>query len=258
MTSKDVSSVTDHILVERQGVVQIIRINRPDKKNALTRAMYAAMTAALAEADADPEIRVSVFLGVPGAFSAGNDLADFLVMATGGEGGQEVWDFLLALAGSQKPMISGVDGIAVGIGTTLNLHCDLTFATPRTVFRTPFVDLGLVPEAGSSLLVPQTLGRQGAFALLGLGEGLSAERAKAGGIIYEVVEEGSLEASVLSAAGQIAAKPPEALKIARDLMRGPRDELVARIRQEAEHFRERLQSDEARAALMAFMSRKKA
>jgi enoyl-CoA hydratase/carnithine racemase len=257
MTSKDVSSVADHILVERQGAVQIIRMNRPDKKNALTRAMYAAMAAALVDGDADPAIRVHVFLGVPGAFSAGNDLADFLVMATGGEGGHEVWDFLLALAGSQKPMISGVDGIAVGIGTTLNLHCDLTFATPRTVFRTPFVDLGLVPEAGSSLLVPQILGRQGAFALLGLGEGLSAERAKAAGLIYEVVEENSLQASVLSAAGQIAAKPPQALKIARDLMRGPREELIARIGQEAEHFRERLKSDEARAALVAFMNRKK-
>jgi enoyl-CoA hydratase/carnithine racemase len=250
--------VAEHILIERHGAVQVIRMNRPDKKNALTRAMYAAMRAALIEGDADPAIRVHVFLGVPGAFSAGNDLADFLVMATGGEGGQEVWDFLLALAGAQKPMVSGVDGIAVGIGTTLNLHCDLTFATPRTVFRTPFVDLGLVPEAGSSLLVPQILGPQGAFALLGLGEGLSAESAKAAGLIYEVVEENLLEASVLSAAGQIAAKPPQALKIARDLMRGPRDELVARIRQEAEQFRERLKSDEARAALTAFMERKKA
>jgi enoyl-CoA hydratase/carnithine racemase len=251
-------SVTEHILIERHGAVQVIRMNRPDKKNALTRAMYAAMRAALIDGDADPAIRVHVFLGVPGAFSAGNDLADFLAMATGGEGGHEVWDFLLALAGAQKPMVSGVDGIAVGIGTTLNLHCDLTFATPRTVFRTPFVDLGLVPEAGSSLLVPQIIGRQGAFALLGLGEGLSAERAKAAGLIYEVVEENSLEASVLSAAGQIAAKPPQALKIARDLMRGSREELTARIRQEAEHFRERLKSDEARAALTAFMERKKA
>lgn len=250
--------MTEHVLIERHGAVQVIRMNRPDKKNALTRAMYAAMRAALIEGDADPAVRVHVFLGVPGAFSAGNDLADFLAMATGGEGGHEVWDFLLALAGAQKPMVSGVDGIAVGIGTTLNLHCDLTFATPRTVFRTPFVDLGLVPEAGSSLLVPQILGRQGAFALLGLGEGLSAERAKAAGLIYEVVEENSLEASVLSAAGQIAAKPPQALKIARDLMRGPREELTARIRQEAEHFRERLKSDEARAALTAFMERKKA
>jgi enoyl-CoA hydratase/carnithine racemase len=249
--------VTDHILVERQGAVQIIRMNRPDKKNALTRAMYAKMSAALTEGDADPAIRVHVFLGVPGAFSAGNDLADFMIVATGGDGGTEVWDFLMALAKVEKPIVSGVDGIAVGIGTTLNLHCDLTFATPRTVFRTPFVDLGLVPEAGSSLLAPQILGRQGAFALLCLGEGFSAERAKATGLIYEVVEENALEASVLAAAGQIAAKPPQALKIARDLVRGSRDELVARIRRESDHFRERLKSDEARAALTAFMTRKK-
>jgi enoyl-CoA hydratase/carnithine racemase len=249
--------VTDHILVERQGAVQIIRMNRPDKKNALTRAMYAKMSATLAEGDADPAIRTHVFLGVPGAFSSGNDLADFMVVATGGDGGTEVWDFLMALARVEKPIVSGVDGIAVGIGTTINLHCDLTFATPRTVFRTPFVDLGLVPEAGSSLLAPRILGQQGAFALLGLGEGFSAERAKAAGLIYEVVEEGALEASVLAAAGQIAAKPPEALKIARDLMRGSRDDLVARIGEESEHFRQRLKSDEARTALTAFMTRKK-
>ncbi|TPI21928.1 crotonase/enoyl-CoA hydratase family protein [Mesorhizobium sp. B4-1-1] len=249
--------MTDHILVERHGVVQIIRINRPDKKNALTRAMYAKMSTALAEGDADPAVRVHVFLGVPGAFSAGNDLADFLVIATGGEGGDEVWDFLMALAKSEKPMVSGVDGIAVGIGTTLNLHCDLTFATPRTIFRTPFVDLGLVPEAGSSLIAPRLLGRQGAFALLGLGEGFSAERAKAAGLIYDVVEESALESAVLAAAGDIAAKPPQALKIARDLMREPREELVARIEVESQHFRERLTSEEARAALTAFMTRKK-
>lgn len=249
--------MSEHILIERQGAVQVIRINRPDKKNALTRAMYTAMATALAEGDADPAIRVHVFLGVSGAFSAGNDLADFLVIATGGEGGQEVWDFLLVLARTRKPLVSGVDGIAVGIGTTLNLHCDLTFATPRTVFRTPFVDLGLVPEAGSSLLVPQILGQQRAFALLGLGEGLSAGEAKACGLIYDVVEESVLEPTVLAAAERIAAKPPQALRIARDLMRGSRDELIARIGMEAEAFRERLKSDEARAALVAFMDRKK-
>ncbi|BAV51674.1 enoyl-CoA hydratase [Mesorhizobium sp. 113-1-2] len=249
--------MTDHILVERQGAIQIIRMNRPEKKNALTRAMYAKMSQTLAQGDADPAVRVHVFLGVPGAFSSGNDLADFMVVATGGDGGTEVWDFLMALARVEKPIVSGVDGIAVGIGTTINLHCDLTFATPRTVFRTPFVDLGLVPEAGSSLLAPRMLGQQGAFALLGLGEGFSAERAKAVGLIYEVVEEDALEASVLAAAGQIAAKPPQALKIARDLMRGSRDDLIARIGEESEHFRERLKSDEARAALTAFMTRKK-
>ncbi|TIT90070.1 MAG: enoyl-CoA hydratase, partial [Mesorhizobium sp.] len=138
-----------------------------------------------------------------------------------------------------------------------NLHCDLTFATSRTVFRTPFVDLGLVPEAGSSLLAPRILGQQGAFALLGLGEGFSAERAKAAGLIYDVVEGNALEAAVLSSANEIAAKPPQALKIARDLMRGSREDLVARIKVESEHFRERLKSDEARAALTAFMTRKK-
>ncbi|TIV69487.1 MAG: crotonase/enoyl-CoA hydratase family protein, partial [Mesorhizobium sp.] len=243
--------MTDHILIERRGAVQIIRMNRPDKKNALTRAMYGKMSAALVEGDADPAIRVHVFLGVPGAFSSGNDLADFLVIATGGEGGNEVWDFLMALAKTEKPMVSGVDGIAVGIGTTLNLHCDLTFATPRTLFRTPFVDLGLVPEAGSSLLAPRVLGRQGAFALLGLGEGFSAERAKAAGLIYDVVAEDALESAVLAAADEIAAKPPQALKIARDLMREPRDELIARIEVESAHFREQLTSDEARAALTA-------
>jgi enoyl-CoA hydratase/carnithine racemase len=150
-----------------------------------------------------------------------------------------------------------VDGIAVGIGTTLNLHCDLTFATPRTVFRTPFVDLGLVPEAGSSLLAPQVLGRQDAFALLALGEGFSAERAKAAGLIHAVVGEDELESALLAAADAVAAKPPQALKIARDLMLGPREPLLARIAEESDLFRQRLKSDEARAALMAFMNRKK-
>ena len=249
--------MTQHIEIARRGAVQVIRMNRPEKKNALTRAMYGAMAAALTGGDADPQVRAHVFLGVPGAFSAGNDLADFLAVATGSEGGNEVWDFLLALAGAQKPIVSGVDGIAVGIGTTLNLHCDLTFATPRTEFRTPFVDLGLVPEAGSSLLAPRILGRQGAFALLGLGEGFSAERARDAGLIHDVVEESRLEEATLSAAATIAAKPPQALRIARDLILGPRDEVLERIRVEAGHFRERLQSDEARAALMTFMNRKK-
>ncbi len=258
MKEKEFFDVTEHISVERDGAVQLIRMNRPDKKNAITRAMYATMAAALTAGDADPDIRVHVFLGVPGAFSSGNDLADFMVVAAGGAGGGEVWDFLLALARSQKPIVSGVDGIAVGIGTTLNLHCDLTFATPRTVFRTPFVDLGLVPEAGSSLLVPAIVGRQQAFAMLGLGEGLSADQARKAGLIYAVVGEDRLEEEVLGAARLIASKPPEALKIARDLMRGSRDELVARIKEEGAHFAARLKSDEARAAFVAVMGRKKA
>ena len=147
--------MTDHVIVERRGAVQVIRMNRPDKKNALTRAMYAKMTAALADGDADPAVRVHVFLGVPGAFSSGNDLADFMAYRDRRRGRPRGLRFPAGAGQVRKSrMVSGVDGIAVGIGTTLNLHCDLTFATPRTVFRTPFVDLGLVPEAGSSLLVP--------------------------------------------------------------------------------------------------------
>jgi enoyl-CoA hydratase/carnithine racemase len=246
-----------HILTEQRGAVQVIRMNRPDKKNALTRPMYAAMSAALIAGDADPGIRCHVFLGVPGAFCAGNDLGDFLAIAQGEDGGAEVWDFLDALAGARKPIVSGVDGIAVGIGTTLNLHCDLTFATPRTEFRTPFVDLGLVPEAGSSLLAPLLIGRQQAFSLLALGEGLSAERARALGMIYEVVAEDELEAAVFAAAERIASKPAQAVRITRDLILAPREAVLARIREEGALFAERLKSDEAKAAFLAFMARKK-
>lgn len=249
--------MTENVTIGRCGAVQTIRMNRPEKKNAITRAMYAAMAAALTAGDADPAVKVHVLLGVPGAFSAGNDLADFMAVAMGAESGTEVSDFLAALAGSAKPVISGVDGIAVGIGTTMNLHCDLTFATPRTVFRTPFVDLGLVPEAGSSLLAPAILGRQQAFALLAMGEGFSAGKARDAGLIYAVVDEGELEKTVSEAAETIAAKPPEALRISRDLIRGSREEVLGRIRQESEYFRARLKSDEARRAFAAFMARKK-
>lgn len=249
--------MSEHIQIERRGAIQSIRMNRPDKKNAITRAMYASMAQVLTDGDADSEIRCHVILGVPGAFSSGNDLADFMAVATGGEGGREVYDFLLALARSQKPIVSGVDGIAVGIGTTINLHCDLTFATPRTEFRTPFVDLGLVPEAGSSLLAPAVIGRQQAFALLGLGEGFSADRAKEAGLIHAVVADADLEDAVFAAAERIAAKPPEALKIARDFLLGDRSALIERIEAEGVAFRERLTSDEARNAFVAFMNRKK-
>ncbi|MDZ5698855.1 crotonase/enoyl-CoA hydratase family protein [Chelativorans sp. M5D2P16] len=243
-----------HIRVERDGAVRVVRLERPEKKNAIDRAMYAALSVALAEGDEDETIGCHVILGVPGAFSAGNDLADFLAVAEGGEGGTEVFDFLTALVTCRKPIVSGVDGIAVGIGTTMHLHCDLTFATPRTVFNTPFVDLGLVPEAGSSLLAPRVLGPQRAFALLALGDGIGAADALAAGLIHRVVEPAELEEAVFSAAHALAAKPRQALRITRDLLRGPREEILARIREEAEHFRGRLVSDEARAAFHSFMN----
>ena len=249
--------MSEHVLIERKGAVQIIRLNRADKKNAITRAMYATMAKALTDGDADEAVRVHVFLGVPGAFSSGNDMQDFMAAASGGSMGNDILDFLGALSGAKKPIVSGVDGLAIGIGTTIHLHCDLTFATSHALFRTPFVDLGLVPEAASSLLAPPLMGHQKAFALLALGHGFDAQAALEAGIVYKVVESGELETEVLRAAEEIAAKPPQAMQIARSLMRMPAEPVADRIAWEAKHFAERLTSNEAREAVMAFLSRKK-
>ncbi|NKJ37098.1 crotonase/enoyl-CoA hydratase family protein [Rhizobium sp. SG570] len=250
--------MTDHIIIERPETtphVQIIRFNRPEKKNAITRAMYQAMTDALKAADDTPDIRVNVFLGTEGCFSAGNDMADFLAFAMGGSMGREVLNFLAALATAKKPVVSGVDGLAIGIGATIHLHCDLTVASDRSLFKTPFVDLALVPEAASSLIAPRLMGHQRAFALLALGEGFSAAEAKEAGLIWKVTAPEAVEAETLSSAAKLAAKPPEALRIARDLIRGEPDAILGRIAEEAELFATRLKSAEARAAFEAFMKR---
>lgn len=249
--------MSDHIIVERRGAIQLIRLNRPDKKNAITRAMYDRMASALRAGDADDDVRVHVFLGAPGAFSSGNDMQDFLAVATGGDHGKDVFDFLVALASARKPIVSGVDGLAIGIGTTIHLHCDMTFATPGSLFKTPFTDLGLVPEAASSLIAPQIMGHQRAFALLAMGEGFSAEQALDAGLIWKIAEPEALEAEVIAAAEAFAAKPPEALQLAKKLVKGPREPVLDRIREEGEFFLQRLKSDEAREAFMAFMARKK-
>ena len=253
--------MSEHILVERPqqygGAVQVIRFNRPDKMNAITRAMYGTMVEALEDGDADESVRVHVFLGAPGCFTAGNDMADFLSYAVHGRMGEsEVGSFLHTLANVRKPMVAGVDGLAIGIGVTMHFHCDLTFTTERSEFRTPFVDLALLPEAGSSLLGPAVLGYQRAFAMLAAGIGFSGQEACDAGLIYKVVEESELESVTLAAAQGIASKPPQAMQIARDLIRGgARDEVIARIRKETELFSERLGSPEARAAFEAFLAR---
>jgi enoyl-CoA hydratase/carnithine racemase len=250
--------MSEHIEVVRMGAVQTIRMNRPEKKNALTRAMYARMTEALRAGDADAGIRVQVFLGLPEAFTAGNDLADFLVYAQGGGLGTEVVGFLMAIARAEKPLLAAVDGIAVGIGATMQFHCDLTIASPRALFRTPFTHLGLTPEAASSLLAPAAIGPQAAFALLALGEDFPAERALAAGLVQAIVPVAEIEAAVLKKAGEIASRPPEALRIARDLIRGDRAAVIERIETENRIFSERLRSPEAIAAVTAFMNRKSA
>lgn len=236
--------------------VQTIRFNRADKKNAITRAMYADMAAALKQADESDAIGASVFLGQPEVFTSGNDIMDFMAVAQGGEKGTEVLDFLRAIIGGTKPMISAIDGLAVGVGCTMLMHCDLVYATPRAWVQTPFVDLGLVPEAGSSLVAPAIMGHQRAFALLALGERFSAEKAREAGLVNEVVEPEQLEALALGKAAQLAAKPPQALAIARRLVRGDRDAVMTRMEEEGKLFFERLTSDEARMAFMNFMQKK--
>jgi len=247
--------MSDAILIEMPNKaphVQVIRLNRPEKKNAITRAMYASMTQALNRANADPSVHVVALLGSEGCFSAGNDMSDFLAFALGGALGTEVLDFLNALANFEKPLISGVDGLAIGIGTTMHLHCDLTLASERSLFRTPFVDLALVPEAASSLIAPRLMGHQRAFALLAAGEALTAEQARQEGLIWRVTKSETLESETLVMAVKLAAKPPEALRIARRLIRGPREDVMTRISEEASHFERQLRSAEARAAFEAF------
>lgn len=249
-----------HVVVDRPedcpGVL-VIRLNRPDKKNAITRDMYAAMTDALRTANTDDTIRAAAFLGSEGCFSAGNDMADFLAYAMGGAMGSDVFDFLYVLSGFEKPLVSGVDGLAIGIGTTIHLHCDMTFASPRSLFKTPFVDLALVPEAGSSLLGPRNMGHQRAFAMFAAGEGFTAEQAREAGLIWKVVDEHEVTEATLACAASLAAKPPQALKIARDLIRSNREGVKERIAEEAALFSSQLRSAEARTAFEAFMARKK-
>lgn len=254
--------MSDHILIDNAAShpgVLTIRFNRPDKKNAITQGMYQRMTEALDQASTDAGVRAVVFLGTEGCFSAGNDMADFLsfaMSATGGAVGEPAaFGFLKALAAFDKPLVSGVDGMAIGIGTTLNMHCDLTVASDRSLFKTPFVDLALVPEAGSSLIAPRLMGHQRAFALLALGEVFSAEDARAAGLIWKVVEPPEVESVALELAARLASKPPEALRLSRDLLRGDRAELLQRMDDELVHFIVRLKSDEARAAFEAFVRR---
>ena len=250
--------MSEFLQIEHQDGVQIIRLNRPEKKNAITRDMYDGIAKALKQADSDDAIRITVIFGQPGAFSAGNDMQDFMNAALSqGSLGAEIIDFLHTLALTRKPLLSGVDGLAIGVGTTLNLHCDLTFATPRSVFHTPFVDLGLVPEAGSSLLGPKIMGYQRAFALLAMGEAMNAAQAQEAGIVWRIVPEAELEAEVLKTARKLAARPPVALQLTRDLLRSATEPLTDRIDREAQIFAERLKSTETAQAVGAFLSRKK-
>ncbi len=250
--------MSDLIIVGDDGPVRTVTINRPDKKNALTGPMYRAMTAALNGLDAAPDLRCVLIKGVPGAFSAGNDLQDFLQAATSGEGvDRSAIEFLHALVRCRLPLVAAVQGVAVGIGTTMLLHCDHVVAGTDARFSTPFVGLGLVPEAASSLLAPRLMGQRHAFALLVMGHPLDAAAARDCGLVNTVVEPGAVDAEAMKAARELAALPAEAVAASRRLIRGDPDEILARIDAELEIFKERLKSVEARQAFEAFLQRKR-
>jgi enoyl-CoA hydratase/carnithine racemase len=250
--------MSEHVLVTDAAGIRTIRIYRPEKKNALTLAMYEAMIAALDSASTSDTVRCVLIAGVPGAFSAGNDLADFLAAAGGDSGfNRAALRFLPAIVNCRKPMVAAVSGVAVGIGTTMLLHCDFVVAGTDALFSTPFVGLGLIPEAGSTLIVPRLMGQRRAFELLVMGHPLNATRAKDYGIANLVVDPQDVDAEALKAAREIAALPPGAVAAARALMRGEPDELQAHIDQESKIFSERLRSPEAKAAFEAFFARKR-
>lgn len=238
--------------------VQVLRLSRPEKRNALNLDMYRALTDALERSDTDENLRVNVIFGTEGNFTAGNDIADFLATARGEAGPpREVLRFIERLPLLTKPLLAGVDGPAIGIGTTLLLHCDLVYATPRATFSTPFLELGLVPEAASSLLLPRLMGYPRAFEMLVLGETFSAGRACAAGLVNTLVDPEALEIHVLAVAARLASKPPAALLAARRLIRGDAASVLEQLRSEAAEFARCLASPEARAAFEAFFDRKR-
>jgi enoyl-CoA hydratase/carnithine racemase len=245
--------------------VQVIRFLRAGKKNAFTGAMYNAMSAALDAAESNEAIAVHLFIGSGGVFSAGNDINDFLRRAeASGQGkgdGQDgipapSLDFIRRLPKVSKPMIAAVDGLAVGIGTTLLLHCDLVYASPSASLRAPFLDLGLVQEAGSSLLAPERLGYPLAFELICLGEPFTAERALNARLINAIVPAAELEATALAAAQRLVAKPRQALMSARRLLRRNQAAIGSVIDEEANCYKELMTSPEAREAFTAFLEKR--
>ena len=249
--------MTDAIQIEHERGLLTLRLNRPDKKNALTRAMYSQLGEALKQADADPQVNAVLITGSSECFTAGNDIADFLEQPPSALD-SPVFRFMLALLDCRKPVVAAVAGAAVGIGTTLLLHCDLVYVSRDARLRMPFVNLGLCPEFGSSLILPRLLGHARAAELLLLGEGFNGEQAAAWGIASEALGSGE---EALAKAREVAlrfeALPPEAVRISKQLMKGPdRESLRRAIEEEGALFIQRLRSPEALAALSGFINRR--
>jgi enoyl-CoA hydratase/carnithine racemase len=246
----------DQIVVARDGAIQRVTLNRPEKKNALTAAMYAAFAAAIQAADRDPGVRVMLIGGAGDAFTAGNDLQDFLAHAPQG-GPRPVLDFLQVFSHAAKPIVAAVHGVAVGVGTTMLAHCDLVYTAEGTRFSMPFVNLGLCPENASSFLLPSILGYQRAAELLMLGEPFDAAKAREVGLVNAVVPAAELAATATAAAQKLAAKPPESLRLTKRLMRRAwLPEVEAALAAESQAFAERLSSPEAKEAFTAFLEKR--
>ena len=248
--------MSETLLTQDAEGVRTLTFNRPEKKNAFTHAMYEAAVAGLERAAMDPAVRVVVLTGAGGAFTAGNDIGDFLEQPPAGEN-SPVFHFLRALVNYEKPLVAAVDGAAVGIGTTMLLHCDYVVATDRARFVMPFINLGVCPEGASSLLLPRIAGMALASELLMFGDPFDAATAQRAGLVNRVVPEAQLKEVVAERARALAAKPAEALKVTKRLLREPvRAEVNAVLRREGVEFLKRLHSDEAREAFLAFMNRK--
>lgn len=249
--------MTDAILLQRDGGLLTLQLNRPDKKNALTRAMYTRLAEALEQADADPQINAVLIQGSSECFTAGNDIGDFLDLPPS-DLDTPPFHFMKSLLNCRKPVIAAVAGAAVGIGTTLLLHCDLVYVSRDAHLRMPFVNLGLCPEFGSSLILPRLLGHAKAAELLLLGEGFTGEQAAAWGIATEALGSGE---ATLAKARQIVERfdtlAPGAVQITKQLMKSvDREQLRQVIEEEGALFTQRLRSPEAIAALSGFVTRR--
>lgn len=250
--------MTETVLSEdvAEGVRQIT-MNRPDRRNALDRATYQGLIDALAAADADPGVRAIVLTGAGGCFTSGNDIKDFAAATATGIGARIAIDFLDAISTAKKPIVAAVEGFAVGIGTTMLLHCDLAFAGKGASFRLPFVALGLCPEGGSSYLLPLIAGSKRAAELLMLGEVFSPELAQEAGLLNAVTEAGEALPLAIEKAKALAALPPQSVALTKLLLkRGSAAATAETIATEARHFGERLMSAEAQAAFAAFLMKR--
>ncbi|QNM83628.1 enoyl-CoA hydratase [Sphingomonas sabuli] len=245
------------IRIETDGPVLAITFTRPDRRNAITVAMYAAMADAIEGAAGNDAIRLITIRGEGQDFTAGNDLHDFLTALPRISDDIPVWRLLRALARNTVPIVASVQGNAVGIGTTLLLHCDLVVAEEDAQFLLPFVDLGLVPEAASTLILPELAGRRRAARYLLLGDAFGAAEALDIGLVSHVAAPGKREATFQKIVDRLLAKPPQALRLTQQLLReGTADAVLERMEVEGDHFSERLQSDEVKAAIAAFFAAK--